>query len=80
MNVMADSITLAQVDSVAKTASNFYEKNSGFLKSHSDFHSKNLTHFKEARDAYIQQAKDAIAFLKVTPCCVLWRRRNDGMV
>mmetsp|Transcript_5656 Transcript_5656/g.16148 ORF Transcript_5656/g.16148 Transcript_5656/m.16148 type:complete len:294 (-) Transcript_5656:544-1425(-) len=54
----------SQVDSVAKTATNFYEKNSGFLKSHSEFHSKNLEHFKEARDAYIQQAKDAIAFLK----------------
>lgn len=54
----------SQVDTVAKSANNFYEKNSDFLKNHSDFHSKNLTHFKEARDAYIQQAKDAIAFLK----------------
>lgn len=53
---------------MAKTATNFYEKNSGFLKSHSEFHSKNLEHFKEARDAYIQQAKDAIAFLKVPSC------------
>lgn len=59
------------MDTVAKSANNFYEKNSDFLKNHSDFHSKNLTHFKEARDAYIQQAKDAIAFLKVPPCCRL---------
>lgn len=53
-----------QVDSVAKSAEDFYDKNSGFLKNQSDFHSKNLAHFKDARDAYLQQAKDAIAYLK----------------
>lgn len=54
-----------QVDSVAKSAEDFYDKNSGFLKNQSDFHSQNLAHFKDARDAYLQQAKEAIAYLQV---------------
>jgi hypothetical protein len=57
-----------QVDGVVKRAEEFYSNNSTFLsnavKNQSDYHAKNLQHFKDARDAYLKQAKDAVNFLK----------------
>lgn len=57
-----------QVDGAVKRAETFYSSNADYLsqavKNQSDFHTKNLQHFKEARDAYLQQAKDAVTFLK----------------
>lgn len=57
-----------QVDGLAKRAEQFYSNNASYLadavKNQSDYHAKNLQHFKDARDAYLQQAKDAVNFLK----------------
>lgn len=54
---------LLQVDGIVKKANGFYSDNATYLanavKNQSDYHSKNLQHFKDARDAYLQQAKDA---------------------
>ena len=51
------------MDGVVKRAEDFYSNNSTYLsnavKNQSDYHAKNLQHFKDARDAYLQQAKDA---------------------
>ena len=65
---VADRRVGLQVDGVAKRAEQFYSDNASFLadamKNQSDYHSKNLQHFKDARDAYLSQAKDA----GLTPC------------
>lgn len=57
-----------QVDGLVKKAEDFYSSNSTFLtnavKNQSDYHANNLQHFKDARDAYLQQAKEAVNYLK----------------
>jgi hypothetical protein len=67
-SAVADRRVGLQVDGVAKRAEQFYSDNASFLadamKNQSDYHSKNLQHFKDARDAYLSQAKDA----GLTPC------------
>ena len=58
---------------MVKNAEKFYENNASYLsnavKNQSDFHSKNLQHFKDARDAYLQQ----VLFLHFDEfICISW--------
>ena len=57
---------------MVKNAGKFYENNASYLsnavKNQSDFHSKNLQHFKDARDAYLQQ----VLFVNFNQCICIF--------